>query len=138
MRRTIGRSLLAACAVAASLTGCSAGPLSDASNSIGEKLKSMPESLGGLPPDAPRGPAIPYQYPPVHDMPPLKLVARNQDKDVRYTFADPYKCRCLYVGGPKEYSAYQRLVTEQQIAQERLWAEEDRMNWGLWDPWYWR
>jgi len=66
----------------------------------------------------------------VHDlavMPPLKIVARNQDNDVRYTFADPYK-----------YSAYQRLVTEQQIAQERLWAEEDRMNWGLWDPWYWR
>ncbi|PYM84770.1 MAG: hypothetical protein DME13_11765 [Candidatus Rokuibacteriota bacterium] len=77
----------------------------------------------------------------VHDlavMPPLKIVARNQDNDVRYTFADPYKCRCLYVGGSKEYLAYQRLVTEQQIAQERLWAEEDRMNWGLWDPWYWR
>jgi len=31
----------------------------------------------------------------VHDigvMPPLKLVARNQAGDVRYTFADPYKC----------------------------------------------
>jgi hypothetical protein len=70
MRRTIGRSLLAVFAVAASLTGCSAGPLGDASNSISEKLKSMPESLGGLPPDAPRGPAIPYAYPPVHDMPP--------------------------------------------------------------------
>jgi hypothetical protein len=70
MRRTIGRSLLAAFAVAASLTGCSAGPLSDASVSIGEKLKSMPESLGGLPPDTPKGPAVPYAYPPVHDMPP--------------------------------------------------------------------
>jgi len=70
MRRTIGRSLLAIFAVAASLTGCSAGPLGDASNSISEKLKSMPESLGGLPPDAPKGSAIPYAYPPVHDMPP--------------------------------------------------------------------
>jgi len=77
----------------------------------------------------------------VHDlavMPPLKIVARSQDNSVRYTFADPYKCRCVYVGGSKEYSAYQRLVTEQQIAQERLWAEEDSMNWGLWGPWYWR
>jgi hypothetical protein len=63
MRRTIGASLLAAFAVAVSLTGCSAGPLSDS-------LKQMPESLGGLPPDAPRTPAMPYQYPPVHDMPP--------------------------------------------------------------------
>ncbi len=63
MRRTIGRSLLAAFAVAASLTGCSAGPLAD-------KLEQMPQSLGGLPPDTPRAPAMPYQYPAVHDMPP--------------------------------------------------------------------
>jgi hypothetical protein len=63
MRRTIGASLLAAFAVATSLTGCSAGPLSDS-------LKQMPESLGGLPPDAPKTPAMPYQYPAVHDMPP--------------------------------------------------------------------
>ena len=63
MRRTIGVSLFAAFAVAASLTGCSAGPLSDT-------LKQMPESLGGLPPDAPKTPAMPYQYPAVHDMPP--------------------------------------------------------------------
>jgi uncharacterized protein YceK len=76
----------------------------------------------------------------VHDleaMPSLKLVARSQAGDVRYTFADPYKCHCLYVGGAKEYSAYQRLVTEKQIEQERLWAEEDAMNWALWGPWYW-
>jgi hypothetical protein len=70
MHRTIGRSLLAACALAASLTGCSAGSLSDASSQLGEKLKSMPESLGGLPPDVPKSPAMPYQYPAVHDMPP--------------------------------------------------------------------
>ncbi len=63
MRRTIGRSLLAACAVAASLTGCSAGPLA-------QKLEDMPESLGGLPPDTPKAPAMPYAYPAVHDMPP--------------------------------------------------------------------
>ena len=63
MHRTIGRSLLAAFAVAASLTGCSAGPLAD-------KLEQMPQSLGGLPPDTPKAPAMPYQYPAVHDMPP--------------------------------------------------------------------
>ena len=37
-----------------------------------------------------------------------------------------------------EYSAYQHLVTERQIAQERIWAEEDDMDSGLWGPWYWR
>jgi hypothetical protein len=63
MRRTIGRSLLAAFAVAASLTGCSAGPLT-------EKFEQLPQSLGGLPSDTPKAPAMPYQYPAVHDMPP--------------------------------------------------------------------
>ena len=63
MQSRMVRSLLAALAVAASLAGCSAGPLSDS-------LKQMPESLGGLPPDAPKTPAMPYQYPAVHDMPP--------------------------------------------------------------------
>ena len=71
-------------------------------------------------------------------MPPLKIVARSRNNEATYTFADPYTCRCLYVGGAKEYSAYQHLVEEQQIAQERIWAEEDAMNWALWSPWYWR
>ena len=76
----------------------------------------------------------------VHDltaMPPLKIVARSQDNNVRYTFADPYKCRCLYVGGAKEYSAYRRVVTEKQIAAERLQANEAARD-GLFGPldWY--
>ena len=62
----------------------------------------------------------------------LKLVARNQAGDVRYTFADPYKCRCLYVGGAKEYSAYQRLVREKQIEQEPPLDGEPTD--GLWGP----
>src|SRR6185295_6666700 len=70
MQRTIARSILAAFAVAASLTACPAEPLGDASTQLGDKLKSMPESLGGLPPDTPKSPATPYQYPAVHDMPP--------------------------------------------------------------------
>ena len=76
----------------------------------------------------------------LHDlatMPPLKVVARTNDGNVVYTFADPDKCHCLYVGGSKEYSAYQGLVAERQIAQE-FWAEQESMDWGLWGPWYWR
>jgi hypothetical protein len=60
MRLTLIRSVLAACCLAASLTGCSAGPLGDA----------LPQSLGGLPADTPPPPKVPYQYPAVHDMPP--------------------------------------------------------------------
>ncbi len=58
-----GRSLLAALAMAALVAGCSAGPLTGV-------LEQMPESLGGLAPDAPKAPAKPYQYPAVHDIPP--------------------------------------------------------------------
>ena len=39
-------------------------------------------------------------------MPPLKLVARNKDGQVIYTFADAERCRCLYVGGAKEYGRF--------------------------------
>ena len=41
-------------------------------------------------------------------------------------------CRCLYNGGPKEYVKYQRLATERDIEESDLWAEDDRMDWGLW------
>jgi hypothetical protein len=60
MRRTLIRSILAACCLAAWLTGCSAGPLGE----------GLPQSLGGLPADTPPPPKVPYQYPAVHDMPP--------------------------------------------------------------------
>jgi hypothetical protein len=60
MRRTLIRSILAACCLAAWLTGCSAGPVGEA----------LPESLGGLPADTPPPPKVPFQFPAVHDMPP--------------------------------------------------------------------
>src|SRR2546422_11270923 len=45
-------------------------------------------------------------------MPPLRVVARGMaDRDVVFTYADPVKCRCLYVGGPKQYMEYQRHFT---------------------------
>jgi hypothetical protein len=69
-------------------------------------------------------------------MPPFKIVARDRDRRVTYTYADPDKCRCLYVGGPKEYTAYQRLVVEKQIEQERLWREQQEMDWSVWGPWW--
>jgi len=49
-------------------------------------------------------------------MPPRKLLVRTKDGSVIYTYADPDKCRCLYIGGPKEYSALQRLRVEKEIA----------------------
>lgn len=67
---------------------------------------------------------------------PYRLVTEVKDGAVEYTYADPGDCKCVYVGGPKEYSEYERLAIERQIARERLWASEDAgMRWGLWWPW---
>jgi hypothetical protein len=64
---------------------------------------------------------------------PNKLVARTTDGKVVYTFADPNNCHCLYVGGPNEYSEYQRLKVKKEIAED---AEAISMKWTLWEPWW--
>ncbi len=70
-------------------------------------------------------------------MRPFRLVERSRDGNVAYTFADPENCRCLYVGGPKEYSEFRRLATERQVAEGRRWAEDDAMDWGLLGGGWW-
>jgi uncharacterized protein YceK len=71
-------------------------------------------------------------------MPAYRLLDHPKGDGFEYTYADPTNCQCVYVGGAKEYSAYQRLLTERQIAQERIWAEQDAFGWGPWGRWYWR
>ena len=67
-------------------------------------------------------------------MPPRKLVSQAKDGNFVYSYADPDYCQCLYVGGPKEYAAYQRLAVEKEIAEEQ---QEAAMDWGMWGPWWW-
>jgi hypothetical protein len=68
-------------------------------------------------------------------MPPFKIVARGVGRDVAYTYADPVSCRCLYVGGPRQFVEYQRLATERAVAEGEPWAESDGMDWALWGGW---
>jgi hypothetical protein len=65
-------------------------------------------------------------------MPPRKVVANRKDGKIVYTYADPQNCRCLYVGGPKEYGEYRRLQVNEEIAEYRA---EASMDWGAWGPW---
>jgi hypothetical protein len=67
-------------------------------------------------------------------MPPRQLVSQAKDGNMVYTCADPDDCQCLYVGGPNEYAAYQRLAVEKKIAQER---RDAAMDWDMWGPWWW-
>jgi hypothetical protein len=61
---------------------------------------------------------------------PYRLESHTEDGNVVYTYADPEGCQCLYVGGDKEYSQYQRLRVEQRV--------EHEMEWGAAGPWWWR
>jgi hypothetical protein len=68
--------------------------------------------------------------------PPHRLVKRTRNGAVEYVYADPDHCRCVYVGGPKEYLAYRRLDSEhlaRQQATDDPWAPCDYE--GLCWPW---
>jgi len=76
-------------------------------------------------------------------LPPLKMQLHMKDGQAGYSYADPYNCKCLYVGGPDQYAKYQKLAVKQQIAQDQMEAaeaEEDAsLDWGMWGgfgPWY--
>jgi len=59
-------------AVALALGGCS---------SASQVFEKMPQSVGGLSPDAPKAPATPYAYPAVHDMPAARDVKPLSDDE---------------------------------------------------------
>ena len=63
--------------------------------------------------------------------PPYRLENHTTDGTVVYTYADPDGCKCLYVGGPKEYSEYQHLRLQRQIAADEAW----RAQTAEWDVW---
>ena len=70
--------------------------------------------------------------------PPYRLESHAKDGKVVYTYADPDGCKCLYVGGPKEYSEYQHLRLQRQIAADEAWgAHVADMDWDLWGPAWW-
>src|SRR5256885_8339211 len=70
--------------------------------------------------------------------PPYRLESHSKDGKGVYTYADPDGCKCLYVGGPKEYSEYQHLRLQRQIAADEAWgAHTAGTDWDLWGPALW-
>ena len=121
--------IVAACLIASSLTalsGCATLRGRDALSTEQLLVKAGFQKRNADSPEQARNLA---------SMPPFKIVARSVGHDMAYTYADPVNCHCLYVGGPREYVEYQRLVTEQETAEGELWAENDGMDWGLWGGW---
>ena len=53
----------------------------------------------------------------LRSIPPYRIVSRTKDGNVVYLYADPDNCHCVYVGGSKEYSEYERRRVEREITQ---------------------
>ena len=63
----------------------------------------------------------PELQPDLGSMPRHRIVTRTKDGRVVYMYADPDDCRCVYVGGDKEYAEYGRLTRmERELDRRRL------------------
>ena len=76
----------------------------------------------------------------LQQLPPNKVVMRAHGGDVRYVYADPIVCNCLYVGDQAAYGRYRQEILARHLAnQEQATARmnEDSWNEGPWGPmWY--
>jgi hypothetical protein len=68
-------------------------------------------------------------------LPANKVVQRVRSGTVRYVYADPLVCGCLYVGDQAAYGRYQQEVFQRRLADEQ--AMTAQMNQFAWDdgPW---
>lgn len=78
-------------------------------------------------------------------MTPLKVSFAPKDGKMRYWFADPVYCQCLYVGNQETYDRYQQIRLQQKLVEEQQEtaqinqsaAMQEQMNFGMWnDPFF--
>src|SRR5205809_6096620 len=68
-------------------------------------------------------PKTPAQQQKLQNLPPGKVTMIQKGKKTYYIFPDPVQNKA-YVGGPKEYQAYQQLRTANKLAKEDLETAE--------------
>ena len=68
-------------------------------------------------------------------LPANKVVQQTTGGTVRYVYADPLVCACLYVGDQAAFGRYRQEVFQRQLADEQ--AMTAQMNQSAWDygPW---
>jgi hypothetical protein len=83
-------------------------------------------------------PKTPAQQQKLTNLPPGKVTMIQKGKKTYYIFPDPVQNKA-YVGGPKEYQAYQQLRATNKLAKEDLETAEmyqdEEMQWSLWGGW---
>ncbi len=70
-------------------------------------------------------------------LPPNKVVQRTRGGTMRYLYADPLVCGCLYVGDQAAFGRYRQEVLQRQLANEQaMTAQMNQMDWddGPWGP----
>ena len=75
----------------------------------------------------------------LRSLPPNKLVQRIRGSTVRYVYADPLVCACLYVGDQAAFGRYQQAIFQRRLADEQAMTAQMYMNaWdeGPWGPFY--
>jgi hypothetical protein len=74
----------------------------------------------------------------LQNLPPGKVTMIQKGKKTYYIFPDPVHIRS-YVGGPKEYQAYQQLRAANKLVKENLETAEmyqdSEMQWSSWGGW---
>jgi len=74
----------------------------------------------------------------LQNLPPGKVTMIQKGKKTYYIFPDPIHNRS-YVGGPKEYQAYQQLRATNKLSKENLETagmyQDSEMQWSSWGGW---
>jgi hypothetical protein len=78
----------------------------------------------------------------LQSLPPHQLTLQRRNSEPYYVYADPDVCRCVWVGNQQQFSRFQELRLQKQIADEQLRAaqafRDAAFRWDLWGPWPWR
>ena len=89
----------------------------------------------------------PEKLPQLQKLPQHKILTQDHDGQPLFLYADAADCKCLYAGTQKSYDNFEKLIAQQDVADEALEAREDLPlstdpDWldvdayGTWAPWW--
>jgi len=70
----------------------------------------------------------------LESLPPLRMVRQVEDGRVVFTMADPYSCKCIYVGGSHAYATYRQRAIHREVGDEQM-QEDDEEGTGFDGSW---
>jgi len=100
------------------LTGCAPRRLTPAQRAEIMDSKLAASGFRPIPADTPEKVAH------LEQLPPLSLKKTLKDGQVQYWFADPYLCKCMYVGDAQARRDLKNLVAADRISDSTIRSEE--------------